>query len=410
MSARLHRLTNGLSIIIDPMSGAQSAAVGLYAAVGSRAEPDGKGGLAHMVEHMVFKGAGSRGARAIAEAIEDVGGQLNAWTARDQTVFHARTLPADVPLAVELVADLVRAPHLDASELEREKGVILSELGECHDNPEDLVGDLLFEAAFAGQPLGRPVIGCEESIRGIVRADLTAWMERELTAPRLLLVATGAVDEDCILDLAERRFGDMPDVPHASLPAASFTGGQRLDRRSSDQTHWSLAFAGLPGADPGMPALSVFAQAVGGGMSSRLFQQLREERGLCYSVYAWTQGFADTGILAINAATDESDAGESLALARQIVEQATADLSEAEIARARAQIEAHLLMSLETVQGRADHHARSFELFGRLVPMEEVLAEIGAVDASAAREAGRRLLEGPAALASVGGGMFALAA
>ena len=410
MSARLHRLANGLSIIVDPMAGAQSAAVGLYAAVGSRAESDGKGGLAHMVEHMVFKGAGSRGARAIAEAIEDVGGQLNAWTARDQTVFHARILPADVPLAIELIADLVRAPHFDPAELEREKGVILSELGECRDNPEDLVGDLLFEAAFADQPLGRPVIGCEASIGGFVRDDLTGWMDRELTAQRLLLVATGAVEEDSILALAGRRMGDMPAGAAAPLLPARFTGGQRIDRRSSEQAHWSLAFAGVPGTDPRMPALSVFAQAVGGGMSSRLFQQLREERGLCYSVYAWTQGFADTGVFALSAATDRADARESLALARQVMEQAAADLSEVETARARAQIEAHLLMSLETVQGRADHHARSFELFGRLVPMEEVLAEVRAVDASAARAVGARLLESPVALASVGDGKLALAA
>lgn len=407
MTAQLHTLANGLSLIVDPMPGAQSAAVGLYAAVGSRAEPDGRGGLAHMVEHMVFKGAGTRNARAIAEAIEDVGGQLNAWTARDQTVFHARTLAADVPLAIELIADLVRAPRFDPDELEREKGVILSELGECRDNPEDLVGDLLFEAAYPGQPLGRPIIGCEDSIRAITRADLNRWMAEELVAPRLLLVATGAVQPETILKLAGERFGDMPTTELPSGSPASFGGGRRVDERSFEQAHWSVAWPGLPATDPQMPALSVFAQAVGGGMSSRLFQQLREERGLCYSVFAWTQGFADTGIFAVGAATDRGDAVQSLALAQGIVEQAAADLGEAEVARARAQIEAHLLMSIETVQGRADQHARAHELFGRLVPAEELLAEVRAVDAAAARRAGERLLAGPLALASVGGGALA---
>ncbi len=410
MNAALHRLPNGLSILVDPMPGAQSAAVGLYAAVGSRAEPDGKGGLAHMLEHMVFKGAGSRDARAIAEAIEDVGGQLNAWTARDQTVFHARTLPADVPLAVELIADLVRTPHLDPAELEREKGVILSELGECRDNPEDLVGDLLFEAAYSGQPLGRPIIGREESIRAISQADLQRWIARELVPERILLVATGAVDPGAVLTLAEQRFGDMEGPSASPSPPARFTGGERIDPRTFEQAHWSIAYEGVPGADPQMPALSVFAQAVGGGMSSRLFQQLREERGLCYSVYAWTQGLGDTGVFAVSAATDRDDAGTSLALARQVIADAAETLSEAEVARARAQIVAQLLMSLESVQGRADHHARSFELFGRVIPTEEVLAEIAAVDAAAARAAGRRLVAGPLALASVGGGRLALAA
>lgn len=409
MSARVHRLANGMALIVDPMPGACSAAIGLHAAVGSRAEPEGKGGLAHLVEHMVFKGAGSRSARAIAEAIEDVGGQLNAWTSRDQTAFHARVLPADVPLAVELIADLVRAPLFDPAELEREKGVVLSELGECRDSPEDHVGDLLFEAAFAGQAIGRPIIGCEESIRGFTGSDLSGWLERELIAPRLMIVATGAVDEGRLLALAEQRFGDLAPVPLPPTAPASFTGGERIDRRRFEQSHWSIAFPGLPGADPEMPALSVFAQALGGGMSSRLFQQLREERGLCYSVYAWNQGFADTGLLAISAATDRSDAAGSLALARQVLEESVETLDAAETARARAQIEAHLLMSLETVEGRASHHARSFELFGRIVPIEEVLGELRAVDFRAARTAGARLLDGPVALASVGG-VLALAA
>jgi predicted Zn-dependent peptidase len=410
MSARLHRLGNGLSILVDPMTGAQSAAIGLYAGVGSRFEAEGKGGLAHMVEHMVFKGAGNRDARAIAEAIEDVGGQLNAWTSRDQTVFHARTLGADVPLAVELIADLVRAPTLDADDLEREKGVILSELGEIHDTPEDLAGDLLFEAAFADQAFGRPVIGIEASIRGFKRQDLAGWTTGQLTPDRLMLVATGAVDEDRLLQLAEARFGDMGASAPLGPELATFTGGQRIDGRRSEQAHWSFALPAPPAAHPDMPAFTLFTQAVGGGMSSRLFQQLREERGLCYSVYAWVQGFADCGLFAVSAATDRADAPASLALAREVVARAADDLGEAELNRARAQLEASLLMSLETVQGRADHHARSLELFGRLVAIEEVLAELRAVDVAAARAAGQQLLAGPVALASVGGGALALAA
>lgn len=410
MSARLQRLGNGMAIIVDPTPGAQSAAIGLYAGVGSRFEADGKGGLAHMVEHMVFKGAGSRDARQIAEAIEDVGGQLNAWTSRDQTVFHARSLGADVPLAVELIADLVRAPRFDLDDLDREKGVILSELGEIHDTPEDLAGDLLFEAAFADQPFGRPVIGTEQSIQGFERADLCGWIDQQLTPDRLMLVASGAVDEDRLLRLAERRFGDMPVGSSAAAGPAAFTGGQRVDRRRSEQAHWSFALPAPPAADPSMPAFTLFTQAVGGGMSSRLFQQLREERGLCYSVYAWVQGFADCGLFAVSAATDRGNAPASLALAREVVARAAEDLTEAELHRARAQVEASLLMSLETVQGRADHHARSVELFGRLLSIEEVLAELRAVDLAAARDAGRSLLAGPVALASVGGGALALAA
>jgi len=407
--AELTRLANGVIVAIDPMPGAQSAAIGLYAGVGSRSEPDGKGGLAHLVEHMVFKGARGRSARAIAEAIEDVGASLNAWTARDQTVFHARTLAPDVGLALELIADLVRAPRLDETELEREKLVILSELGECLDAPDDLIHDHLFEAAFGEQPLARPVLGRQASILGLTRADCVAWLEEQYRPERLVISAAGKVDLGHILLLAEALFGDLAATPPPPVVPASFVGGIRSDRKNAEQTHLAFAYAGVPASDPTAPALSLFAQAVGGGMSSRLFQELREDRGLAYSIYAWTQGFADTGLFAVNLSADKARATEAMALARDTVARAAEELSEAELNRARAQVEASILMSLETPQGRADSIARSIEIFGRIMTADEILAELGAVDVAAARAAGRAMLEGPRALASIGG-KLALAA
>ena len=405
--AELTRLSNGLTVAIDPMPGAQSAAIGLHAFVGSRSEPDGKGGLAHLVEHMVFKGTRSRGARAIAEAIEDVGGTLNAWTSRDQTSFHARTLAPDDGLALELIADLVRAPKLDEAELEREKLVILSELGECLDAPDDLIHDRLFEAAFGDQPLARPVLGSEPSILELTRQDCAAWLSDQYRPDRLVISAAGKVNPAQILQLAEALFGDLEATSASSNELAIFLGGTRSDRRSAEQTHLALGFRGLPASDDQAPAL--FAQAVGGGMSSRLFQELREERGLAYSIYAWTQGFADTGLFAVNLAADKGRATEALNLALATIEQAATDLSEAELNRARAQVEAGIQMALETPQGRADAMARSIEIFGRIMTVDEMLAEIRAVDASAARQAGQAMLAGPRAIASIGG-KLALAA
>ena len=407
--AELTRLANGVTVAIDAMPDAQSAAIGLYAGVGSRSEPDGKGGLAHLVEHMVFKGARGRDARAIAEAIEDVGGSLNAWTARDQTVFHARTLAPDVGLALELIADLVRAPKLDAAELEREKLVILSELGECLDAPDDLIHDHLFEAAFGKQALARPVLGSEASIRSLTQADCAQWLEQQYRPSRLVISAAGKVDPGHVMLLAEALFGDLADTLPPAIEGASFAGGVRSDRRSAEQTHLAFACPGLPASHPDAPALSLFAQAVGGGMSSRLFQELREERGLAYSIYAWTQGFAETGIFGVNMSTDKARAAEALALARETVERAAAELSEAELKRARAQVEAGILMALETPQGRADAMARSIEIFGRIMTAEEMLAEFRAVDAAKARAAGQAMLAGPRAMASIGG-KLALAA
>jgi predicted Zn-dependent peptidase len=407
--AELTRLANGVTVAIDPMPGAQSASIGLYTAVGSRSEPDGKGGLAHLVEHMVFKGAGGRDARAIAEAIEDVGGSLNAWTARDQTVFHARTLGPDVGLGLELIADLVRAPRLDEAELEREKLVILSELGECLDAPDDLIHDHLFEAAYGDQPVARPVLGREATINAITRADCAGWLAEQYRPDRLVIAAAGKVDPGHILHLAESLFGDLAagEAPPA-LPAM-FTGGVRSDRRAAEQTHLAFAYPGLASSDPGAPALALFAQAVGGGMSSRLFQILREDRGLAYSIYAWTQGFAETGLFGVNLSTDKARAAEAMTLARDTVAHAADDLSEAELQRARAQVEAGLLMTLETPQGRADSIARSIEIFGRIMSLDEMLDELRSVDAAAARAAGQAMLAGPRASAAIGG-KIALAA
>lgn len=409
MNGELHRLSNGLTVAVDPMPGAQSAAIGLYAQVGSRSEPEHLSGLAHLVEHMVFKGAGKRDTRALAEAIEDVGGALNAWTSRDQTVFYGRTLAKDAPLLTELIADLVRSPHLEEEHLEREKEVILSELGEVMDSPDDLVHDHLFEAAFDLQPLGRPVLGSAGTIRAISREDCRKWIGDELVASRLVLSASGRVEPGMILDLAERLFGDMQDWPGVPIAKAEFTGGVRNDRRECEQAHWCLGLPGLAASDERLPALSIFVQALGGGMSSRLFQELREERGLAYSVSAWNQAYADEGIVAISCAADRNRAVESMHLARSVLAGIVETLDEQEVNRARAQLEAGLLMALETPQGRADHMARSIEVFGRILGADELLDQLRSVDAAGARAAGATLLDGRAAVASVGA-QLALAA
>jgi predicted Zn-dependent peptidase len=402
MSAVLHRLPNGLTVAVDPLPGAESVALGLYAMVGSRSEPDHLNGLAHVVEHMVFKGAGSRDARAIAESIEDVGGALNAWTARDQTVFHGRVLAKDTALLCELLADFLRAPHVLEEHLDREKVVILSELGEVTDSPDDLVHDHLFEAAYDGQPLGRSVLGRADTLAAITRDDCLNWIQGELVPSRLVLCASGKVDDMQVLKLAERHLGDLEDWPGVPIGAAEFTGGVRNDRREFEQAHWCLGLPGLPAADPRLPALSIFVQALGGGMSSRLFQELREDRGLAYSVGAWQQAYSDTGIVAISCAADRTRAVESMHLARDVVSQTIESLTDVEVQRARAQLEAGLLMGLESAQGRADQMARSIEVFGRILSLDELLEQLRSVDVAAARAAGARLIDGRAAISSVG--------
>ena len=405
----MHRLANGLTVAVDPLPSAESVALGIYAMVGSRSEPENCSGLAHLVEHMVFKGAGKRNTRELAEAIEYVGGYMNAWTSRDQTTFHGRVLARDTGLLAELLADLIRAPHMAEEHLEREKDVILSELGETVDSPDDLVNDHLFEAAFKDQPLGRSILGRKESLRRITRGECLGWMSGELVPSRLILSASGKVDPDDLLKLAERLFGDMDDASGTPIGDAEFTGGLRNDRRDFEQAHWCLGLPGLPAADPRTPALAVFVQALGGGTSSRLFQELREERGLAYSIGAWQQAFADTGLVAIGCAADRTRAVESMNLVREVLADTIETLSDVEVRRAQAQMEAGVLMALETAQGRADQMARSIEVFGRILTLDEMIADLRAVDAASAKAAGASLMDGSIAIASVGARLAAVA-
>lgn len=403
MTAEIHRLSNGLTVAVEPMAGVETLAVGLYANIGSRSEAVGSPGLAHMVEHMVFKGAGGRDAKRIAEDIEDVGGSLNAWTARDHTVFHARLLAGDLSLGVDMIADLVRDPHLDPAELEREKGVVLAELGEANDTPDDVVFDHLQAIAYPGQSLGQPVLGTEASIAAIDVAALRGWIARGYRAPGLVLAGAGKIDPDALLKLAEARFGDLP-ADLLAIPAdASFSPGVHHDVRRFDQLHLALAYPGLSHDDADHHALGLFASAAGGGMSSRLFQEVRELRGLAYSVYAFSQAYADTGLFGVYLAAARRDAPAALKLVREVLHATAGNLSEVELTRAKLQAKAGMLMGLESVQSRCDHLARGIQVRGRIVPVAETVERIDAVDLAQAQRAGGAALDGGEALATVGG-------
>jgi predicted Zn-dependent peptidase len=403
MTARLHRLPNGVTVAVEPMAQVETLAVGLYVDVGSRSEAAASSGLAHMVEHMVFKGAGARDARQIAEAAEDVGGQLNAWTSREATAFHARLMPGDLALGLDLIADLVRDPHLDPEELEREKQVVLAELGEARDTPDDIVFDHLAAAAYPGQGYGRPVLGEAATIAAIDVAALRGWLDRHYRPDALVIAAAGALDEDALLRLAEARFGDLaPGAPPPFEPAA-FAGSTVADARRFDQVHIAFAHPGVDQRHDDVHALSLFAGVAGGGMSSRLFQEVREARGLAYSVYAWAQAAADAGQLGVYLAAARADAPRAFALARDVLARTAEGLDAAELARAKAQARAGLLMGLESVQARCDHLARSIQVHGRVVAVAETVAAIEAVDLAQARRVGQAAIGGGLATASVGG-------
>jgi predicted Zn-dependent peptidase len=399
---KLTLLDNGLRVATRAMPGVETAAVGLFAEAGARHEPARLNGIAHLFEHMVFKGAGGRSAREISEAIEDVGGDLNACTERDGTSFTASVMAEHVPLAVELLADMVQRPHCEAADLEREKDVVLQELGEARDTPSDIVFDELWSAAFADQPLGRPVLGDERSIAAIGVQDLHDWRRERYRAGSLILVAAGKVEHEQVVALAGRRFADLPAGALDAAEPGRFTGGVRVGRVPSEQAHLTLGFAAPAQRDPDYFAARLFSDIVGGGMSSRLFQQVREERGLAYSVYSSLYPYADAGILSVYAATARSQSAAAAQLVEEILAGTAATATPRELERVRTQARAALLMSLESPWGQTHYVARQLSVYGRLVEPAEVVEELAAVTLDEVREAGRKMLAGPRARATIG--------
>jgi predicted Zn-dependent peptidase len=402
MGVRVDRLANGLAVMSRAMPHVRTAAVALAVDAGARHEAEADHGIAHLFEHMLFKGTGRRSARALAEEIEDVGGALNAWTSRDQTMFHGRIMAADLPLAVDLIADMLTDARFDSEELAREKTVVLSEIGEAFDTPDDLVFDLCHAVAFAGQPLGRPVLGTAHSVDAMPADALHRWRDGQYRGGALVLAAAGAVDHDRLLADAERLFGGLPGPVMRRDASAGWIGGTLAEPRRTEQTQLVMGFAGPGSRDPGHAAAVAFATALGGGMSSRLFQALREERGLAYSVSAAHGAHTDVGMMSLHCAARPGDAESAGLLALEVARAIAADLDQAELDRARAQLKAGLLMGLEGCAGEADWLARGWLTFGRVDAAEEAVAELDLLTVEAVRAAGVAMLASRPAIAAVG--------
>ncbi len=395
-------LGNGLRVASRPMQSVETVAVGLYAPTGSRFEPAHKNGLAHLFEHMVFKGAGGKSAREISEMVEDVGGDLNASTDREMTGFYASLLASDLPLGVGLLADLIRRPHFEAAHLELEKKVVLQELAEARDTAGDIVFDLLQEAAYPDQPLGRSVLGSEASLGEIRVDDLRDWLASQFAASNLLLVAAGKLDHDRLVDLADKVLGDMP-AGSRTLPApANFVGGSRFKPRRGVQAHLAIAMPAPAWGASDAYAAQLFADVVGGGSSSHLFQRLREDNGLAYSVSAAAIPFADAGLFYAYAAVDRGDAERARREIEQVLEDAAEGLGQRDLERARAMAKAGMMMNLESCWGQAYYVATRLLREGELTEPARIVERLDSVTLEEVRAVGRRMLSGPRALSSVG--------
>jgi predicted Zn-dependent peptidase len=396
-------LPNGLRVVTETMPHLATAAAGVWVGAGARNETAANNGVAHMLEHMAFKGTERRNALAIAEEIEAGGGHLNAYTSREQTAYYARTLREDVPLALDIIGDILQHSVFAPDELERERGVILQEIGQARDTPDDIVFDYLQEVAYPQQSLGRSILGSEANVSGMSREELAGFMRANYHAPNMVLTAAGAVDHDRVVAQAASLFGNLSQARAGGGEAAAWRGGDVREERELDQAHLALGFHGVPFGDPDFYAMQVYSAVLGGGMSSRLFQEVREKRGLAYSVFSFATSYRDSGMFSVYAGAGGDDLPQLLPVIAEQMQACADKVTAAEVARARAQFKAGLLMSLESPPSRVEQFGRQMLIYGRVLETDEIIASVDAVDEAAVRRAAKRVLAGgQPAVAAVG--------
>ncbi|MBB3998816.1 M16 family metallopeptidase [Aureimonas pseudogalii] len=405
MSVEITRLSNGLTIATETMPTLESAALGVWVKAGARDESPSEHGIAHLLEHMAFKGTTQRSARRIAEEIEDVGGELNASTSVETTAYYARVMKDDVPLAIDILSDILLDSRFEAEELEREQQVVLQELGAAEDTPDDIVFDHFQESAFAGQVIGRPILGTRESVRSFTPADLRTYLDRHYSPGEMIVSAAGAVSHQDIVDRVTAAFGDIAKRPASASPreTARYSGGEFREQRDLADAQMVLGFEGRPYYKRDFYSAQILSIILGGGMSSRLFQEVRETRGLCYAISAFHWSFSDSGIFGVHAATGEEELAELAPVIVQELVKAAEGITEKEVVRARAQMRSSLLMSQESPASRAGQMARQLMFNGAIISNGELLDRLGAITAPRLADlAGAMFLDAVPTLAAIG--------
>ena len=402
-------LPSGLRVVTEHVPGVRSAAVGMWVGVGSRDEPAPLAGAAHYLEHLLFKGTARRTAAQIAEEIDAVGGELNAFTSREHTCYHAHVLDEDLALAVDLVCDVLADARLDPADVDLERRVVLEEIAIRDDDPEDLLADEFSAALLGTHPLGRPVLGTGASVTGMGRDALHRFYRRRYTPERMVLAVAGNITHGAVLDMVQHSFGHRLRAVTGPVPPrrgrARITGGCRLvvHTEDSEQAHLMLGVLALDRHDERRHVLGVLDAALGGGMSSRLFQQVREQRGLAYSVYSAVDSYSDTGTLSVYAGCSPDRLGEVAGVVREVLAALARDgLTDAELARGKGQLRGGLVLGLEDTGSRMSRLGRAELHHGEHLDVEQVLERIDAVRGEQVASLAGELLRRPFTATVVG--------
>ena len=390
-SVRITELSSGLRVVTDSMDHLETSSVGIWVDVGARYEESTVNGVSHMLEHMAFKGTERRSARAIAEEIEAVGGHLNAYTSREHTAYFARVLKDDVALAVDILTDILQHSTFDEKELARERDVIVQEIGQSEDTPDDVVFDRFQETAYPDQPLGRSILGTVERVMSMSRDDLKGYLAAHYNAPAMVVAGAGRIDHEQLVDLVGIGLNGLPLANACEPVAASYSPGEFREARDLEQVHFLLGFDGLAHNDNQFYASHVLSTLLGGGMSSRLFQEIRENRGLAYAVHTFSASYSDGGLYGIYAGTGAEQLDELVEVTASEIRKVTEEIHEDELARARSQLKAGIMMSLESSSSRCEQLGRQMHLFGRPLSLGEIVGRIDEVTREDATAVAARL-------------------
>ncbi|VAW18245.1 Mitochondrial processing peptidase-like protein [hydrothermal vent metagenome] len=386
MSVSSTKLENGMTVLSHHMPHLESASMGVWVKAGSRWERPEENGISHFLEHMAFKGTKTRTSRQVVEQIEMVGGDLNAATSIEHTGYFARILKDDVPLATDILSDILCNSVFNPKDLAREQHVIEQEIGASLDDPNDQVFDLFQKAVFPDQAIGRPILGTVKSVKSFGPDQLRAYMDRNYVGNRMVVSAAGNVEHNRLVDMVSKRFAHLKPDGDMEPVAAKYIGGDMRKKTDNEQAQIIIGLEGRPYNSDGFYASQILASILGGGMSSRLFQEVREKSGLCYSIYAFNWSFADSGVFGVSASTGEEDVGELVHVILDELRNAVQNISEDEVLRVRNQIRAGLLMSLESPTSRAGQLARQQILWGRPIEMSETIERINKIDVNRVKE------------------------
>ncbi|MDP3936077.1 MAG: pitrilysin family protein [Alphaproteobacteria bacterium] len=395
-------LSNGFRIATDYIPHVETASIGIWVQCGARKETVETNGIAHFLEHMAFKGTTTRTAKEIAESIESVGGYLNAYTSREATAYYAHVMKEDAPLALDLLQDILNNSVFDPEELEKERDVILQEVGQSYDTPDDIIFDYFQETAYPNQSMGRPILGPSSNIRSFNRDMIVRFMDDHYCPSHMVLAAAGNVDHDALCKLAEGYFGTRKVLTHEAPALSVYTGGHFYENRSLEQGHIVIGMGGVSSHSSDYYTMNIYSGILGDGMSSRLFQEIRERRGLVYSIYSFHSSYSDTGTFGVYAGCDPQKAPELIPVALNELKKFPNTLTTEEIRKAKNQSKARLTMSMESTSGRCQRLANQLLIFDRAIPLSEIAAKIEAVTQADIAMLSSKILHTPAILTAIG--------